>query len=341
MEIHTEHIIAFLEGKLSTEKQAGLKKALEKSPELQKEFNDIRFIHKMSSELNLHRKADTTRNWNELSRRIKAHTFRIRLGHFIRNTAAILLIPALITTYILLEKAEKPDYQPIEMTEIASAPGIISKVTLPDGSEVWLNSGSTLTYPTRFTGKREVSLTGEAYFKVISDKTNRFDVTIENDLTVSAYGTEFNINAYTGDNKIRATLVNGNIEVSHADAPESYIVHPGEQLTYDKESEEIQTSGTNLAVVTGWKEGKMIFRRAGMTEINQRLSRRFNVNVRLEGEELYGYEYSATFTHETLDEILRLLEESAPIRCRIIEPKQTDDLSYTKRTVVISTLTKK
>jgi hypothetical protein len=75
VEIHTEDIIALLEGKLSPDEQTEFKKILENSPEFQKEFDDIYFIWKTSSELKLHRQADTSRNWNVLSRRMKSHAF--------------------------------------------------------------------------------------------------------------------------------------------------------------------------------------------------------------------------------------------------------------------------
>ena len=86
---------------------------------------------------------------------------------------------------------------------MSSAYGLVSKITLPDGSEVWLNSGSKLHYPKQFVGDhRKVYLSGEAYFKVSSDKKHRFDVALSNGITVSAYGTEFNINAYNTLKKI-------------------------------------------------------------------------------------------------------------------------------------------
>lgn len=341
MEINTEHIISYLEGKLSTDAKLEFERNIENSPELQKELADIRFIWNTSAELKHHHRINTNRNWSELSRRMKNDVFRRRLGGFFRNAAAILLIPLLITSYLIFEKVKADNDLPVEITELISAPGIVSRVILPDGSEVWLNSGSALSYPTRFIGKREVFLKGEAYFKVVSDTENRFEVMTEEGLSVSAYGTEFNVNAYNDESHITATLVEGNIEVSHPAKDDTYVVKPSHQLAYDRESGEVETSYVNMAVVTGWKDGKMVFRRAGMQEITRRLSRRFNVDIRLEGEEIYGYEYSATFTHESLPEILHLLENSAPIRCRIIEPEQTDDLSYTRRIVVISAAKKR
>lgn len=339
--MNTENIFAFLDGKLTDDERKEFERIVELSPDLQNEIDEISFIRNISAELNQHYQIDRQRNWNELLKKIRIANHRVKLLHLARNTAAILIIPLLISTYILFGKVQETMNKPVELTELLSAPGIVSRVDLPDGSEVWLNSGSVLTYPTRFTDKREVLLKGEAYFKVASDRSNRFDVKTNDGLIISAFGTEFNINAYEGESNISATLVKGNIELLHPANNEIYNVKTNDQLIYNRENGKITSSAVHMPVVTGWKDGKMVFRRAGMEEIIRRLSRRFNVDIRLEGKELYGYEYSATFTHESLSEILHLLEKSAPIRCRIIEPKQTDDYSYTKRMVVISILNKR
>ena len=91
----------------------------------------------------------------------------------------------------------------------------------------------------------------------------------------------------------------------------------------------------NILVETTWKEGKLVFRRTPMEEIAKQLSRHFNVNIQLQGKEVFEYTYSATFTTETLAEILLLLEKTAPIQYNIIEPKQQSDFAFTRKTIII------
>lgn len=338
MDINTQYIIAYLENKLSAEEKAVFEEALKNSAELQQELKGIRFVWETSAELKLHRQVDTGKNWSQISYRISLDRFRNKLWYFTRTAAAILLVPLIVTSFFLYQTINKYETTPGEQIEINSAQGLISKIALPDGSDVWLNSGSTLSYPQRFTGgKRRVYLSGEAYFKVQSDKNNRFEVQTDEGLMISAYGTEFNVFAYNEESTIEATLVSGNIEVSVKDGTEVLSIAPKQQVIFNKENGKLTIEDVNISVITGWKEGKMVFRRAHMTEIANRLSRHFNVDIRLEGEALYDYEYSATFTTETLNEILHLLEQSAPIKCRIIAPQQSDDYSYSKRTVIIST----
>lgn len=335
MNIDANYIIAFLEKQLPENERQLFEKQIEDSEELRKEVNDIAFVWKASSDLKLHSNVDTAKNWDIVSRKIRKDKSRNRFLYFARNVAAVLLLPILLLTGFLYFNPSKD--LTVQEIQISSAYGIITKTILPDGTEVWLNSGSKLTYPQVFRGnKRTVHLLGEAYFKVSSDRSNRFDVVTANELVVSAYGTEFNINAYHEDNNIDVTLVKGNIEVKNIDNTMNEDVIPGQHLTYRKVNKSMKKGNANLAVKTGWIEGKMVFRRASMTEVVQRLARHFNVDIRLEGKELYGYEYSATFTTETLGEILRLLEKTAPIEYKMVEPEQSGDNSFSKRIVIIS-----
>lgn len=339
MDIHTEHIIAYLEGKLSIEERIAFDQQMQSSPDFKKEVDDIRFIWETTAELKLHKQINTQQNWKKISKQIATDKYKKKILSFIRTAAAVLLIPVLFAMYTLFNTVREWNNIPVEQVELNTAYGLISKITLPDGSEVWLNSGSSISYPKRFTkNKRSVQLAGEAYFKVTSDKSNRFDVTTANGLQVSAFGTEFNVKAYEDEDKIEATLAKGHIEVSEIGQPVSRTLRPGEQVTYYKNTSKMEVDKVNLAVETSWKDGKMIFRRANMNEVVQRLARHFNVDIKLEGEELYDYKYSATFTTETLHEVLLLLEKTAPIKCTVIEPEQTSDFTYSRRIVIIKTV---
>lgn len=339
MEIDTIYIIDYLEKRLSEKEQKGFEEQIACSPELRKEVEQVRFILKTTDDLKFQKQIDARQNWKKLARQISFDKYRRRLGNWVRTAAAVLLIPALIASFTLFKTLKDWNNLPVEQVELTSAYGLVSKVTLSDGTEIWLNSGSRITYPKRFTqGERVVTLSGEAYFKVRANKSRRFDVLTSNGLKVSAYGTEFNVNAYEEDTHIETTLAKGNVEVSLIGQPSTRTLRPGQQVIFNKENNNMEVEKVNLMVETSWKDGKMVFRRAGMNEIIRRLSRRYNVDIRLEGKELYDYKYSATFTHETLDEILQLLEKTAPIKCRIIEPRQSKDYTYSKRTVIIRTI---
>lgn len=301
---------------------------------------DIQRINELMDTLALQRKIDLDRRWQDLQRKILHMRRRQRCLRFVRNAAAILLIPVLTASLLYVRFLQNEIHQaaPVGQITVTAAYGQISKITLPDLSEVWLNAGSTLTYPQHFAGgRRTVRLSGEAYFAVNADRSSRFDVWTDDSLTVSAYGTEFNISAYSDDTTLKVTLARGHIEVSSPDLQTPVVLRPGQQLACSRVDRTVACTDVSLYVETAWHEGKLVFRRTKMTEIVKQLSRRFNADIELKNKELYDYEYSATFTSESLRDILSLLEKSAPICCRILEPKQDQDFAYSKRTVIIQT----
>lgn len=311
----------------------------------EKEFSDnvkfekeeeVRSVLDFADRLLQQKRIDVDRNWDKLYQRMYQSNNRLRFFSYIKNAAAVLLLPLIVLSAYYYYQFSQLKSLPVRQLEVTTAYGVCTKVVLPDSSEVWLNSGSKLIYPERFTSEgRKVSLEGEAYFKVVSDVNNRFDVQTSDGLTVSAYGTEFNVNAYVEEPVVKATLAEGNIRITQSHSSKSKDIVPGEQVVYSREAKDMEVRKVNLLVETGWKDGKMVFRRTPLDEIAQKLSRHFNVDIELRDSELYKYTYSATFTTETLVEILFLLERTAPIRCDIVEPEQQDDFAFTRKKVII------
>jgi transmembrane sensor len=119
--------------------------------------------------------------------------------YYVLRIAAVLLLPLMISTgvlsYLYIRQLKQIDT--ISYLEASSAPGIVTQILLPDSSRVWLNAGSTLRYPSRFSEKdRNVQLSGEGYFEVQSNREHPFYVSLYNGIRVMAHGTKFNVNAY-------------------------------------------------------------------------------------------------------------------------------------------------
>lgn len=298
--------------------------------------DDVQPVLELVDRLVMQKGIEVEKNWHQLHVRIHHHKQKNQVLTWIRNIAAILLFPLLGLSAYLYYQTNTLKSNPAGLLETTTAYGVRTKITLSDGSEVWLNSGSTLSYPEHFTeDKRQVTLSGEAFFKVKSDKDHRFDVQTSDGITISAYGTEFNVQAYAEEPEIKATLAEGHIQIDQINQPASQELIPGEQAIYSRFTHQMQVRKVNLLVETAWKDGKLVFRRTPMEEIAKQLSRHFNVNIQLQGKEIFDYTYSATFTTETLAEILSLLEKTAPIRCEIIEPQQQNDLAFTRKKVII------
>ena len=285
---------------------------------------------------------DVDAGWGHVLKRIKRNRNTTRFFHIIRNSAAVLLPLFLIFQYIVYPEIQQSK-QDKQLITLSAAPGMVVNATLPDGSEVWLNSQSSLSYPRVFNRKmRTVELSGEAYFKVRSNQKHRFNVAIPNGLTVSAYGTEFNVNAYTSNEITEVTLASGNLELFSKSSPQgANKLHVDEKAIINNHNLQIETVVTDTYVDTAWKDGKMVFRRTKLDKIAERLSRKFGVDFKLEDEKLKDYEYTATFIDESLEDILELLKMSAPITFEIKQQKQLENKTYTQREVLITFKNKK
>lgn len=156
----------------------------------------------------------------------------------------------------------------------------VINMTLSDGSRVWLNAGSSLTYPVAFIGKeRKVSVTGEAYFEVAHDRAKPFTVS-KGDLQVQVLGTRFNINAYDDESDTRITLLQGSVKVKHG--KEEDMLQPGQQAQIASAIK--ITSDVNVEQVMAWKNGLFVFDRAGVEGVMRQLARWYDLEVHYAGD---------------------------------------------------------
>jgi len=153
-------------------------------------------------------------------------------------------------------------------------------LTLADGTLVWLNAASSIKYPTAFTGnERRVEITGEAYFEVKHNAAKPFRVVCNGQL-VEDLGTHFNINAYSDENAVKTTLLEGSVAVSWAG--QNKILKPGEQSQL--EGGNIRVANVNVDEVIAWKNGLFDFKDANIRTVMRQLARWYNVDVEYQGK---------------------------------------------------------
>lgn len=158
------------------------------------------------------------------------------------------------------------------------------QVVLPDGTKVWLNAASSLSYPTAFTGKeRLVEVSGEAYFEVARDADKPFRVKIgKQDSYIDVLGTHFNINAYSDEGSIRATLLEGRIRFVAAQA---VVLSPGQQAVLAAGMQTPQVvNGVDTSAVMAWRNGLFNFEGQHLREVMRQLARWYNIEVVYEQE---------------------------------------------------------
>lgn len=181
-------------------------------------------------------------------------------------------------------------------------------LTLPDGTQVQLNSQSTLLYPQEFTGKdRSVFLIGEANFKVKPDKKHPFIVK-SNDFQVTALGTEFNVNAYPENPVIAATLISGSVLVEYNNLNAKTILKPNEQLAYNRDNKHHSLSIPDMEDITAWQRGELVFREMSMKDIINILERKYNYTFVYSIHELKQDRYSFRFrANAPLNEVMDIV----------------------------------
>ena len=195
----------------------------------------------------------------------------IRPIHIWQAVAAVLFIVAASSVYLSTigkDTAANLIQQYIPTAEIRT-------LTLPDGTQVQLNSQSTLLYPQEFTGdSRSVFLLGEANFKVKPDKKRPFIVK-SNDSQITALGTEFNVSAYPESQEIATTLISGSIRVDYNNLTTSVILHPNEQFAYNRNNKKYDLSNPDMDDVTAWQRGELVLQKMTLTDIINVLERKY------------------------------------------------------------------
>jgi ferric-dicitrate binding protein FerR (iron transport regulator) len=261
---------------------------------------------------------------------------------WLTRVAAILLLPVLAYMFLILSEKKMVTGQymqkAVDSLEIIAPVGSRTVVHLSDGSEVHLNYGSKLKYPQIFSGdKRGVVLEGEGYFDVSHNPEEPF-VVHAGKLQIIALGTSFNVNAYPGEDKMEATLVNGKVVIEKTEASGSMkpivTMLPGQHVSCNNTTGVIACSQGRVEKYIAWKDGKMFFEDACITHVAEKLSRMFNVEIEVK-DNAKDYLYTVTFVDEPLNQILDLMTIATPVKYIIMQRKKLVDGTFSKQKIII------
>lgn len=221
--------------------------------------------------------------------------------------AAALFLTGAATSELLTGKRQE--------TVLMASSENISSYTLPDGSKVWLNKNSWLTYNQRF-GKRtrQVALKGEGYFEVNRDERRPFIVKMQNDLDIKVLGTTFNACNYPSLNKAEVILRSGSVQVSDNGRNEHVILKPDQKFTWNEGTAKI--SSVNAMNCCRWFEHRLVFDNVKLKDILENLSHKYQTEISLNVGNLADKHMSMTIRDESVEDILDILTTLLPIRWR-------------------------
>jgi ferric-dicitrate binding protein FerR (iron transport regulator) len=192
------------------------------------------------------------------------------------------------------------------------------QIRLPDGSKVWLNSASTLIYPTTFAGnERKVQLKGEAYFEIAPNKNVPFRVESDNQI-VEVLGTHFNINSYDDEDYVKTTLLEGSVKVILSSNPneisKTKLLKPGEQSLTKSSQSGIRIENADTEKAVAWKNGYFKFRNTPIKEIMREIERWYDVELIYEGK-IPSDEFTGFISNDVkISAVLKIMEESGGVK---------------------------
>ncbi len=313
-------LVRYYGGELSTEEIREVETWMKASAANMKTAEQIYYICFASDALEAKKSIDTGKAY----RKVRGRIFYGKMRGFVRKAeriAAVMLLPFIgLTAYLLFNVAR--DFT--STVEIRSTAGMVSCVTLPDDSRVWLNSDSYLRYPSRFGKERRVTLYGEGYFEVSKDPKHKFIVEAQNSEVV-VHGTEFNVEAY-GDDYVRTTLVSGIVDMNYDDQNhhrKALRLMPSQQATYNTRTGVMYLREENVLCNTSWRDGKIVLDNTSLEDALRMIGNKYNVKFIIKNADHRHYKFTGTFSNQNLDVILRYFNISSDIRFRQIDERPT------------------
>jgi ferric-dicitrate binding protein FerR (iron transport regulator) len=323
-----EKIAGKLHGELSQNEETEFNKMIRDNAHLQ-EFEKAEHIKANLLKVGLLPEEAKIASWSKVEQGIKSR----QLGwiKIAMKYAAIIIVAFVAGNFLRLSP---PAGKTIQYSEIHVPCGQMSQVTLSDGTEIWLNSGTTLRYPECFGEKsRSVEVKGEAFFKVAKMAEKPFTVN-STDLKIEVLGTSFNFSAYQEDSYSSVTLVEGKVAVQDNLGKTIAELHPGQMATKEINSKILNIKNIKTYSYSEWIEGKIFFDDETLEQIAFKLERWFNVVISFDDPQLKSKRFTGTILkNKPVDQIMQALELLSPIQFKHqINPNKKDKITIYKRT---------
>lgn len=311
-------IVSYLNGEATPQQQAALLDWLTESEEHKRYFRSLKDVYDLGRmEADMHR-SDTDDQWQKFLASVfptRQHSGNwLHIGKRLLPYAAIFILGLVCMQLVgLLTEQKKIEKS---LTKIETGVGERSKVSLPDGSTVWVNACSAISYDADFGDTdRAIQMKGEAYFHVKKDPSRPFLVQADK-LTFRVTGTSFNVYSFDDEASVSIALIEGAVVVEYAAGSE--LLHPGEMLVYDKQKETLERKQVKSDSYTAWRYGEMVFNKITFEDLTRRLERNFSAKFKFEDPAIKNTSFSGSFRkYESLETILKVISTSMPVQYKI------------------------
>jgi transmembrane sensor len=333
-------LVDYIEGSADNSIKAQVEKWLEADVENKLFFNRLNEAWKNPKDLEALDTESMDNDWRIISEKLseggssnKSRSFVSKYRWLWRAAAIVLLLLASGIGYFVGRENSQPLSFSNKGYHLLVVPqGQRSQLTLSDGSRVWVNAGSTIRFPNSFDNvSRDVWLDGEAYFEVTHDKNKPFLVHTS-ELDVKVHGTKFNVKAYSAENIIEATLIEGSVSLQSHNlfSQQEVFLQPNHKAIYFKKKPEIKdveiarevteplqikkiiiSKPVQVEPAISWREGKLVFMDETFENIAVKLERRFGVTIKIENEQLKKIKYTGVLKNISIEQALKAIQLSA------------------------------
>ena len=333
-------LAGYFSGTLNDQEKQAIEKWAEESEKNRYTFKSAGKVWQSVELLREMKGYDTPAALNNVNRKIAAAPSE-KTGGFLfywQRIAAILLLPVLLAAGAYFFTGRNKGVNSVVWQTITTPPGIKSKTQLPDGTQVWLNSGSSLQFPSSFgESERNVRLTGEAFFDVVKNERQPFLVNLGK-IGVKVLGTRFDVINYDDESQTEIVLKSGKVSLFERKGKKMHVIteiRPGQQAIYKRAENKLAIQDVDTEKYISWINGRLVFRDDPMDEVVRKLDRWFNVDIEFADPEISQYVYTATFQHENINQILELFKRTSPVEYQIKEAVSKQDGSFSKQKIIL------
>lgn len=312
--MNTELLIKYIEGDATESEKVSITKWLDSDPENMKEYLALRKLH----DITIWQTSTISKPKQETNGKNQSRLWRIGSSEVLKY-AAVLIVAIFVSRFVFpeLKSVEK-----VAMQSLYVPAGQRAEIALADGTKVWLNANTTLTFPNQFSGKtREVSINGEGYFDVVTNKQKPFIVKTDK-YNIKVWGTKFNIMAYSGNATFETALFEGSVEVLKTIGSKGVLIQPDQRIFE-------QNDQLTIAPITDmnhqlWKEGIISFQDESFTDLVNKLQLYFDIKIEVKNDKILTYQCTGKFrTKDGVEHILKVLQVRNKFEYRIDEKTNT------------------
>lgn len=298
----------FLERETSEQENSEILQWVSASEENREEFRKIHHAIHLSSLKKLNSEIDVDAAWGEMKGRMeysKPVRNMTRMNSILRIAASVLVLISvgLGSVWVTSQFKQQPEDK---IVQFETPKGEKSRIILADGSTVWLNSQTVVSYNT--LKPREVTIQGEAFFEVVKMDGQPFEVLTHSGVKVKVTGTKFNLRNYPHESTIETTLEEGEVVIETNNSSKKTVLRPGQQASYNTHHRTLNVGKVEAEIYSLWRQNELRFDNISFSELVPRIEQWYGVNISLEAGVGINDRFTLTIKTESLRELLNMLQ---------------------------------